>query len=82
MQALSKAFPNKYYQSLAGDTLDTDVDSVLIDNKGGTLYGKWHNGLNPSRFCTEELGAGQYRAVGRVVTMSRYEDIGKKLTPL
>ena len=77
-----KPFPNKYYQSLAGDGLRYgDVDSALIDNKGGTLYeemAQWSP--DPSRVSVPiELGAGQYRAVGRVVTMSRYEDIGKKI---
>ena len=35
---------------------------------------------DPSRVSVPiDLGAGQYRAVGRVVTMSRYEEIGRKI---
>ena len=77
-----KPLPNKYYQSLAGGGLNYNViDSALIDNKGGELYeemAQWSP--DPARVAVPiQLGAGQYRAIGRVVTMSRYEDIGRKL---
>ena len=77
-----KPLPNKYYQSLAGEGLTYGVvDSALIDNKGGVLFdemAEWSP--DPSRVSVPiDLGAGQYRAVGRVVTMSRYEEIGRKI---
>ena len=77
-----KPLPNKYYQSLAGEGLNYNViDSALIENKGGELYdemAEWSP--DPSRVDVPiQLGAGQYRAIGRVVTMARYEDIGRKL---
>lgn len=77
-----KPLPNKYYQSLAGEGLNYNViDSALIDNKGGELYeemAQWSP--DPSRVSVPiQLGAGQYRAIGRVVSMSRYEEIGRKI---
>ena len=67
-----KPLPNKYYQSLAGEGLNYNViDSALIDNKGGELYeemAQWSP--DPSRVSVPiQLGAGQYRAIGRVVSM-------------
>ena len=77
-----KQLPNKYYQSLAGEGLSYNViDNALIDNKGGDLYeemAQWSP--DPSTVAVPiQLGAGQFRAIGRVVTMSRYEEIGKKI---
>ena len=77
-----KPLPNRYYQSLAGEGLNYNViDSALIENKGGELFeemAEWSP--DPARVAVPiQLGAGQYRAIGRVVTMSRYEDIGRKL---
>ena len=76
-----KPLPNKYYQALGGGGLDyVTIDEALV-KKGGDIHremAQWSP--DPSRVSVPiSEGAGQFRAVGRVVTMSKYEEIGKKL---
>jgi hypothetical protein len=77
-----KPLPNKYYLPLSGDGLTySQVDGAIMQNKGGDLYeemAQWSP--DPSRVAVPiSDGAGQYRAIGRVVTMSKYHEIGNRI---
>ena len=70
-----KPLPNKYYLPLSGDGLTySQVDGAIMQNKGGDLFeemAQWSP--DPSRVNVPiSDGAGQYRAIGRVVTMSKF----------
>lgn len=76
-----KPLPNKYYQALGGGGLDyVTIDDALV-TKGGDIHNEMAQwSPDPSRVAVPiSLGAGQFRAVGRVVTMSKYEEIGRKI---
>ena len=77
-----KPLPNKYYLPLSGDGLTySQVDGAILQNKGGDLYeemAQWSP--DPSRVNVPiSDGAGQFRAIGRVVTMSKYHEIGNRI---
>ena len=77
-----KPLPNKFYVPLSGDGLRyNQVDQALLQNQGGDLYEEMAQWSPDPSTVTVPIsdGAGQFRAIGRVVTMSKYEDIGYKI---
>ena len=77
-----KPLPSKYYVPLSGDGLRyNQIDKALLQNRGGELFqemAQWSP--DPSTVAVPiSDGAGQFRAIGRLVTMSKYEEIGYKI---